>query len=220
MRTKTSAAENKEIVLDKIIQCIKEVGIINMRRADIARYAGVTTRCLYKYFGSKDNAIICAATKHLRMQSAFLRDISQSVQTSTMTGYQITNAFLKNEGKHLIERHQDFLMLREIDVFMRRQPLEKQNETHAALNSALDDELYHLFSQICQRGIEDGSIRKDLCVDHFVGMLVLTFLGGMSRSAVVMHFAEPKEFDEKFHIKCQEYAEYCDMILDYIRPRT
>lgn len=217
MRTKTSREENMKYVLDTTIRCIKDLGIQNVKQVDVARYAGVTPRCVRQYFGNIDHLLMLAVTHFVSSRIAILRAYGEQMKESSKNGFEIIRAFLEFEAARFQDSCETSMFFREMDVYMLRQKPEIRETFQRTIHYDMNQELRVLFREIYARGIADGSIRKDCPVEHLIGALLLTIWGGMEKAASAMHVISKEQFEEALTIRIKEFEVYSDMILCYIK---
>jgi AcrR family transcriptional regulator len=156
--------ERKERVILSAIEIFKETGIENSKLSAIAERAQVGIASLYRYFKTKPELVIAAATKLWQQEAATLQADFNTDNYENLSGIgqinMLLNIFIK-----LYEEHQDFLrFLDEFDSYVLKEKLSEETLTDYEENII---SLKSIFSKAILKGINDKTIRADFDLDTF-----------------------------------------------------
>ena len=175
-------AEERELnystILRAAIDCFLAEGIDKTSVNDIAQKSGLTPMSVYRYFGNKQ-AIAVAVANHLLRE--YLNEHTQrsaSLRIENESGYdefaRIVRAYIDT-----YESHPEYIrFLQEMTAFSLREAISEQIDyMHFALpDSPLNKPAY----QALQRGIEDGSVRKEIDLPRVSQTLTNLLTGGVN----------------------------------------
>lgn len=173
--------KNVKNVLEEALNCFNNYGIEETKIVSIAKAAGVTSRSVYRYFGTKENLVLQVAIDFLNKGFDVVEKHIAKKNFQEKNGLMQVEDFFNLQIKHFKEEPADALMLKEFEVFLRKHAdsedlmtvyVERFNESKTILEMAL------------QKGIADGSIRSDMDMDLVSRTLAVTFAGVLQRIAL------------------------------------
>jgi len=156
--------QRKEKVILSAIEIFKETGIENSKLSAIAERAQVGIASLYRYFKTKPELVIAAATKLWQQEITTLQSDFNTDSYERLSGVNQINALLNIFAK-LYEEHQDFLrFIDEFDSYVLKEKLSEETLTDYEENII---NLKSIFTKAMLKGINDKTIRGDVDLDTF-----------------------------------------------------
>lgn len=156
--------QRKEKVVLSAIDIFIEQGIENSKLSTIAEKSHIGIASLYRYFKTKAELVIAAATKFWEQEISKLQADFNTNYFNDLNGISQINMLL-NTFLKLYEEHQDFLrFIDEFDNYVLKEKL-----SDAALEGYEEPiiNLKGIFSKAMLKGMEDGSIKKGIEIDCF-----------------------------------------------------
>lgn len=156
--------QRKEEVVEAAVEVFKKHGIENAKMTDIAVEAKVGVASVYRYFKTKPDLAIEAATMFWRKEIGKLYSCYTNEAFLKMRGIdkvkEILEVFLK-----LYEDHQDFVsFIYEFDNYIIREKISREKLNDYEKNIV---NLEPVLLNAIDSGKKDGTIRKDLIGEQF-----------------------------------------------------
>lgn len=160
--------ERKERVVLAAIKVFTEKGIENAKMTDIAEKAGIGVASVYRYFKTKPELVIAAASKFWELGFALLPGNDDQVVLSQLNGLEKVRRILE-VSLTLFRERQDFIrFLEELDYYILKEQIPVDQlavyemdmfDTQTLLDAALET------------GKRDGSIRPDIDINQFSSII-------------------------------------------------
>jgi AcrR family transcriptional regulator len=165
----TKKAEKESRIIDSAEKVFASVGFKNARMEDIAKDCGITKVTLYSYFQSKENLYLAVTYKALQMlNESYYRTIDEYKNKSglecTIALLETFMSFCENNFLYSEAMLEYFSMVRSTS----------SGKDEAKLTTATKESIYYmklqdvhnlpfkLTAKEIERGIKDGSIRKEI----------------------------------------------------------
>ncbi len=157
-KTANSAKLRAESAVYSAAQLFLQRRIEDVKMTDIAQASGIGVASLYRWFGTKETLVIYAGALLWRDLGALFENIHTDPSFREKTGYAQIEA-LFGAYRVLFRKHADFIrFIADFDDYALRAPLNAQALAEYE-KSILN--FYPHFLRAFQKGLADGSIRKD-----------------------------------------------------------
>ncbi|MGO5053247.1 TetR/AcrR family transcriptional regulator [Lachnospiraceae bacterium LCP25S3_G4] len=203
----------KNHVIDTAVEVYKERGILNTTRKDIAEKAGVTVRTLNKYFGAKENLISIVAKRVCEKDIQIREEHLKLLDAEHMTGLQIMGAIIDFEYKQFIENPQERMLVREMSVYVHRQSEHFSSMEQVEYNNNLFYIKTKYLQVVLEKGVADGSIRKDLNCEIYAVMLGGTIWGILEKGSGLIDNIAEEECRQRRRDMERMWVAYRSMVL-------
>lgn len=173
--------KNVKNVLEEALNCFNNYGIEETKIVSIAKAAGVTSRSVYRYFGTKENLVLQVAIDFLNKGFDVVEKHIAKKNFQEKNGLMQVEDFFNLQIKHFKEEPADALMLKEFEVFLRKHA---DSEDLMTVYVERFNERKNILEMALQKGIADGTIRSDMDMDLVSRTLAVTFAGVLQRIAL------------------------------------
>ncbi|MDU1413598.1 MAG: TetR/AcrR family transcriptional regulator [Clostridium sp.] len=199
---------NKKLVLEKTIECIKELGIDGCKVSDVARRSNLTVKSIERYFGTRNNLIVCAIDDFLT------KAYEKSKCTIDTTDWECCNGL--NHVKNILERQKfcynkqpEFVAFPiDMELFFYQNNIDENLSQLHRINRKI---IISLLEKAIKIGIEDGSIKFDIDVSITSKVIASSYSGLVQRL----------EINDRKHYSLEYINDlidnYIDMILNSLK---
>lgn len=197
---------NYETILNAAIDCFLTLGIDRTCVNDIAQKSGLTPMSVYRYFGNKQTIAVNAANTLLKKYLAEHAQRCNSAKGSDETGYdefaRIVRAYIDT-----YQAHPEYIrFLQEMTAFSLREHIPEQIDyMHFGMQ---DSPLNKPAQQALLRGIQDGSVRKEIDLLRVSQTLTNLLTGGVNYRILI---------DDRTQIDILRHT--AEMIIYYIKAK-
>lgn len=155
----------KEIIIDKAREIFLNKGLFNTVMDDIATEAGITRRTLYRYFKTKEDLAYETTIQLLNEWNSFHLEVFRQLSGS---GIKQLEHFLAELIDYMVNRINVMKYLGEFDFYFKDGSTAKPSSESMLKYSSIILESDGLLVRLINRGIDDGSIKKDIDVKLMV----------------------------------------------------
>lgn len=173
--------KNVKNVLEEALNCFNNYGIEETKIVTIAKAAGVTSRSVYRYFGTKENLVLQVAIDFLNKGFGTVEKHIAKKNFQEKNGLKQVEDFFNLQIKYFKEEPADALMLKEFEVFLRKHA---DSEELMTVYVERFNERKNILEMALQKGIDDGTIRNDIDLDLVSRTLAVSFAGVLQRIAL------------------------------------
>jgi len=180
-KNRLPAEERRKQILKCAIRVFARSNYRKTRVADIAAEAGISEAMIYKHFPSKKSIFIEILHKMSERMISRLREKGNEEEKALEAIRNMAKTFYKLILNHPYEVKVQFQAISEIDDKEIAERLHKDHEDYM-----------HFIRSVIERGIQQGTVRKDLDVDTLVLLLdgVGVFIELMKLLSFEKHFTE------------------------------
>lgn len=157
--------EKKELIIEKAREIFLDKGLFNTVMDDIAGEVGLTRRTLYRYFETKEDLAYETTIQLLNEWNAFHREVFKQLSGSGIRQFE---HFLTKLIDYMDERIKVMKYLGEFDFYFKDEKVAKPSSESMLKFDSIILESDGLLTQLIERGINDGSIKKDIDVKLMV----------------------------------------------------
>lgn len=180
MLTEEYRERNIERVLDEALLLCEEIGIPAVNKTNLARRAKLSPKSIQRYFDDKTDMIFKVSQKLMKRNDREIRELLKEKNMKEMDGISQLKWFLQVHNRYVLEKYKEMVFLQSADIYCRYAGQQPEKYWKAFRDSASVEKAIETFMK---RGVEDGSIRKELIAPDFVTTVAVLCAGLVERLA-------------------------------------
>lgn len=155
MEAGTIKINNKKKVMKATEESLIENGIDKTTIDIISQKAHITARSIYRYYGNRDNLLICFAKDYLQMYHDHIwNDLKNAIDDKNEALKQI-EVFLTSHFVFFQEKYKMLTLVEELEIYFSKNSVDIHQDYYKKTMNLKND-----FQQLIEKGMNDGSINK------------------------------------------------------------
>ncbi len=180
MLTEAYREKNIEHVLEIALKLCKEMGIESVNNTIIAKSSNLSQKSIQRYFDGKTDMIFKISQKILERNHREMMEVFEKKDFNSMSGLEQFSCFCQVHNRYVLEKYKDMVFLQSADIYCRYSGVEQDKYWHYFRTSK---HLEKVISSTLNKGIDDGSVRKDVLTPTYVRTIAVLCAGFVDRLA-------------------------------------
>lgn len=195
---------NKQKVTETALECFVNKGIFNTKISEIAEASGLTDRSIYRYFENKVDLVLQAALLFWDSNVKKAEQVYNNSMVNELRGTEQIREVLLSYAQLYFTDRKRLIFIHEAEIFL----YHERKGSHLSSRPPLPYSSFSApLSKAIKRGLEDGSIRKDINHESLYYSAYDSLLGLMQKMAINNEYAPLS--DEDAYVRLHDF---CDLL--------
>ncbi len=196
---------NKSRVIAHALSCFVEKGIEASKISDIAQRAGLTERSIYRYFAVKEDLVLEAALLFWKRAMEQAETANREQQISKLCGIEQIRCVLLGYANLFFTNRQEMIFVHEAEGFLSRCG---KVQLLANTPPAPYHECVGPLARAIHKGVEDGSVRRDINIENLYYNTYDALLGLIQKLAI------GERNDEQYNMLARSRLDdFCELLV-------
>lgn len=208
MEAEAIKLNNMKKVIKATEESLIENGIDKTTIDIISQKSNITTRSIYRYYGNRDNLLVCFAKDYLQMYHDHTWESLNQVINNTNSVFDQIEAFLISHFSFFQEKYKMLTLVEELEIYFSKNNIFMHQEYYKKTMKLKKD-----FQKLIEKGIKEGSIQKNVD-SRLLSETIINSYTGLARK-ISLTYNKPEFIELPNAI--EQLRLFTQLILDYLK---